>query len=54
MKRPESILSSHYNSGVVRRASSFVSFLFSLARNCPKQRNGKREQDKIAALFLNS
>jgi hypothetical protein len=32
MKRPESILSSHYNSGVVRRASSFVSFLFSLAK----------------------
>jgi hypothetical protein len=34
--------------------SSIVSFLFSLARDCPKQRNGEREQEKRAvAMFLN-
>jgi hypothetical protein len=65
MKRPPTLLINpllyrlHYNNGeksiCFKSFSSIVSFLFSLARDCPKQRNGEREQDKIAvALFLNS
>jgi hypothetical protein len=65
MKRPPTLETNpllyrlHYNNGeksiCFKSFSSIVSFLLSLARDCPKQRNGERDQDKIAvALFLNS